>query len=143
MQPFPAQGLLHGVHWLDIVYSNSRLEPGESGSISPRYQLCVALTNGHGWRPAPGISLAWGAFFLVNTREILMASGYGPIRRGVAVTLTLDEDALSLLKTIAPSKTRLGGMVSELIRQEAERRIVRAKTIQELLAGADGIASRD
>jgi len=61
-----------------------------------------------------------------------MASGYGPIRRGVAITLTLDPDALNLLRLLSPSKLRLGGTVSELVRQEIVRREERVKTLREL-----------
>ena len=61
-----------------------------------------------------------------------------PIRKGKAVVLTLDVDALQLLRQLTPSKMRLGNVVSELIRGEITRREERQKTIRELLASAEG-----
>jgi hypothetical protein len=57
------------------------------------------------------------------------------VRRGIAVNLTLDEDALALLRLLSPSKTRLGNLVSELVRAEVTRREERAKIAKELLEG--------
>ena len=58
-----------------------------------------------------------------------------PIRRGKAVTLTLDLDAVPLLRQLAPNARRYGGLVSELLRRELALREERAKVTQELLAG--------
>lgn len=46
-------------------------------------------------------------------------------RRGVAKNLTLEPDALVLLKALVPSSKGLGRMISELIRREYDQRAQR------------------
>jgi hypothetical protein len=55
-------------------------------------------------------------------------------RRGVAKTLTLDQDALVLLYELAPTRRHLGRIVSELIRGETLRREERARAREVLQA---------
>jgi hypothetical protein len=60
------------------------------------------------------------------------------IRRGKAVTLTLDHDAAALLRVIAPSNKGHGRFLSELIRNELVRREERQKVLAELASQQAG-----
>jgi hypothetical protein len=55
-----------------------------------------------------------------------------PIRRGTSKSLTLDDDAIELLRILAPSTRRYGSYISELLRREWERRAVRREMVAEL-----------
>jgi hypothetical protein len=52
-----------------------------------------------------------------------------------AVTLTMDRDALELLRHLAPSGKTYGGLLSELVRAEVVRREERRKIARELFSG--------
>jgi hypothetical protein len=55
-----------------------------------------------------------------------------PIRRGIAVTLTIDPDARELLRALAGNARGHGQLVSELIRQEVVRRETRKELRQQI-----------
>jgi len=55
-----------------------------------------------------------------------------PRRCGIAVNITVDHDALDLLRFLSPGQRTQGRFVSELIRQE----MIRRETRQEMLAQA-------
>jgi hypothetical protein len=55
-----------------------------------------------------------------------------PERKGVPVCLTLDDDAIEILRVLSPSAKRLGSTLSELCRQEMVRREERGRWMQEL-----------
>jgi hypothetical protein len=59
------------------------------------------------------------------------------VRRGRAVNLTVDPDALELLRQLCPSKKGLGHLVSELIRTEVRVREERLKVTTALRAALD------
>ena len=50
-----------------------------------------------------------------------------PIRRGRAVNITLDWDAVEILDALAPSRHTMGRFVSQLLRNEQARRLERAR----------------
>ena len=56
-----------------------------------------------------------------------------PVRKAISVRLGMDEDALMLLKLLAPSTKRFGSTVSELVRQEMVRREERGLLLKELV----------
>ena len=57
-----------------------------------------------------------------------------PVRRGTAKSLTLDDDAIEILRTLAPSTRRHGSYISELLRRELLRREMRREMVAELEA---------
>ena len=63
-----------------------------------------------------------------------MPGGRPPTRCGKAVCFTLDFDAATLLYAMAPSAKRIGVLVSELVRKEAERRAERPTLLKALAA---------
>jgi len=107
--------------------------PGSGNSIL-QGQPHVAFANGCSDASFPARRLETRRrFFLAQIpQEDCMSIS---VRRGIAVNLTLDEDALALLRLLSPSKTRLGNLVSELVRAEVTRREERAKIAKELLEG--------
>jgi hypothetical protein len=50
----------------------------------------------------------------------------------VALTITLDRDAVEILRILTPSKKGLGYVLSELVRREVVRREERKKVVEEL-----------
>jgi hypothetical protein len=63
-------------------------------------------------------------------------------RKGRVLTLTLDRDAVLLLRELSPGKKRLGQTLSELVRAEVGRREERQRWAQEqrVAAGAEVMA---
>ena len=55
---------------------------------------------------------------------------HSPVRRGVPTSLSLDADALPLLRTMCPNRKSFGLFLSELVRREAERRVERPKMLE-------------
>jgi hypothetical protein len=60
-----------------------------------------------------------------------------PIRRGKAVTFTLDQDAEPLLRAMAGHRRTFGQLISELIRREARERAQRPQLLERLAAEVD------
>ena len=67
-----------------------------------------------------------------------MPSKNKPIRRGHAVSFTLDHDAVALLHAMQANSNAYGVLVSELIRKEARERAERATLLASLAAMQDG-----
>jgi hypothetical protein len=63
-------------------------------------------------------------------------------RRGRCLQLTLDFDAITILEAIAPGSKHRGQLVSELLRQEVDRRLERQKFLQELREQRDAVLVR-
>lgn len=52
----------------------------------------------------------------------MAAEKSAPIRRGIAVTVTLDHEAAAILAALAPSRRTLGRTISRLLHNEQVRR---------------------
>jgi len=57
-----------------------------------------------------------------------------PVRRGTSKNFTLDDDAIEILRHLAPSARRHGSFISELLRRELLRREMRREMVAELEA---------
>ena len=55
-----------------------------------------------------------------------------PQRKAVPKTLSLSQDALELLEVLVPNRRAVGLFLSELVRREAEARIVRRRLLEDL-----------
>src|SRR5439155_22980482 len=120
---------LHRVPQAGIVCGQHR-RPGDGdlnlSGISPTLRSLTITA-------APRASQSTGrgaAFFYAQSGRVHMRK---PVRKAISVRLGLDEDALVLLKLLAPSTKRFGSAVSELVRQEQVRREARGLLLKELV----------
>jgi hypothetical protein len=64
-----------------------------------------------------------------------------PKRRKYPLCVSVDHDAIALLRVLAPTSKGFGQLISELIRREAERRTERPAMLEQLKAqtAANGV----